>query len=97
MEAAGPSPTLTGVSPVIESGRVPCSADLDWKDKAGYLKAVWPDFWGCFFEVWPATVFGHFGTTFLWDAFDDAKTCGRRSKHIPAMLEYGKGFGTETS
>ncbi len=19
-----------------------------------YLKAVWPDFWGCVFEVWPA-------------------------------------------
>ncbi len=21
---------------------------------AGYLNAVWPDFWGCVFEVWPA-------------------------------------------
>jgi hypothetical protein len=27
----------------------------------GYLKAAWPDFWGCVFKVWPAKTFKSVG------------------------------------
>ena len=53
----GPKPSIKP-EPQLTNAEYP-RLDYAWDPsvpgtRAGYLKAVWPDFLGCVFEVWPA-------------------------------------------